>query len=152
MAGRPSRSKIRSYAPRCRSNERSRPSSATSKLYESFMVNSRTRSRPLLGRASSRNLVWNWYQICGRSRYERSSWDRTVKISSWVMPRAMSAPLRSLSRNISSPMTSQRPVRCQISAGCMAGRTNSWAPIAVISSRMMSTIFARTRTASGSRE
>ena len=31
------------------------------------MVNSRTRSRPDLGRASSRNFVWNWYQIWGSS-------------------------------------------------------------------------------------
>ena len=31
------------------------------------MVNSRTRSRPDLGRASSRNLVWRWYQSCGSS-------------------------------------------------------------------------------------
>ena len=29
------------------------------------MMNWRTRSRPHLGRGSSRNLVWIWYQICG---------------------------------------------------------------------------------------
>ena len=32
------------------------------------MANSRTRSRPDLGRGSSRNLVWIWYQIWGSSR------------------------------------------------------------------------------------
>ncbi len=29
-------------------------------------MNSRVRIRPALGRGSSRSLVWNWYQICGR--------------------------------------------------------------------------------------
>ena len=32
------------------------------------MANSRTLSRPALGLASSRNLVWMWYQSCGSSR------------------------------------------------------------------------------------
>ena len=32
------------------------------------MANSRTRSRPDLGRGSSRNFHWIWYQSCGRSR------------------------------------------------------------------------------------
>ena len=29
------------------------------------MMNSRVRRMPLLGRASSRSLVWKWYHICG---------------------------------------------------------------------------------------
>ena len=29
------------------------------------MVNSRVRISPAFGRASSRSLVWNWYQACG---------------------------------------------------------------------------------------
>ena len=49
------------------------------------MVNSRTRSSPARGRASSRNFVWNWYQACGSCLCELSSWARTAKISSWVM-------------------------------------------------------------------
>src|SRR6266498_1833501 len=39
------------------------------------MVNSRTRSRPDLGRGSSRSLVWSWYQICGGSREELRATD-----------------------------------------------------------------------------
>jgi hypothetical protein len=108
--------------------------------------------RPAFGRGSSRNLVWNWYQIWGRPRYELSSSASVVKISSCVMPSAMFAPLRSRSRNISSPMTSHRPDFCQISAGCMAGRMNSWPPMRFISSRMTATTLARTRTANGSSE
>ena len=77
---------------------------------------------------------------------------RVETISSCVMPRAMSAPLRSLRRNISSPMTSQRPLRCHTSAGCMIGIRISWAPILFISSRMIAMTFSRTRTASGSSE
>jgi len=49
-------------------------------------------------------------------------------------------------------MIAKRPLRCQISAGCMTGITNSWAPIRFISSRMMPMTFSRTRTASGSSE
>ena len=40
--------------------DRSRPASSTSKEYESFITNSRPRSRPARGRASSRYLVWIW--------------------------------------------------------------------------------------------
>ena len=116
------------------------------------MVNSRTRSRPARGRGSSRSLVWNWYQTCGSCLCDRSSWASTAKISSCVMPSASRAPLRSVSRNISSPITSHRPLRCQISAGCMIGSSTSWPPMPFISSRMMSMILARTRTASGSSE
>jgi hypothetical protein len=43
------------------------PGQSMSRVYESFMVNSRTRSRPDLGRGSSRNLVCIWYQIWGSS-------------------------------------------------------------------------------------
>jgi hypothetical protein len=63
----PQRRKIFRYASKCRWNDASRPACATSSEYESFIVNSRTRSRPDLGRGSSRNLVWIWYQICGSS-------------------------------------------------------------------------------------
>ena len=42
-------------------------------------------------------------------------------ISSCVMPSARSAPLRSRSRNIASPISSQRPLRSHGSAGCMTG-------------------------------
>ena len=73
-------------------------------------------------------------------------------ISSWVMPRARSAPRRSFSRNISSPISSQRPLVCQSSAGCMTGIRSSWPPIPFISSRMISMTFSRTRWASGSSE
>jgi hypothetical protein len=72
-----------------------------------------------------------------------------VKISSCVMPRPYSPPLRSFSRNMLAPITSQRPDSFQISAGWSAGRKNSWAPIAAISSRMMASIRARVRRASG---
>ena len=77
---------------------------------------------------------------------------RVETISSWVMPSARSAPLRSARRNISSPMSAQRPLRCQTSAGCMTGIRISCAPILFISSRMMPMTFSRTRTASGSSE
>ena len=73
-------------------------------------------------------------------------------ISSCVIPSARSAPLRSLSRNIASPISSQRPLRCQTSAGCITGIRISCAPMRFISSRMMSMTFSRTRTASGSSE
>ena len=116
------------------------------------MVNSRVRMRPAFGRGSSRSFVWNWYHVWGSSRYEFSSVASVDTTSSCVMPRARAAPLRSLSRNISSPMTSQRPLRCQSSAGCMTGIRISWAPILFISSRMMPMTFSRTRTASGSSE
>ena len=68
------------------------------------------------------------------------------------MPSATSAPLRSTSRNISSPIASQRPERFQISAGCSAGSLNSWPPIASISARTIRVIFWHTRCPSGSSE
>ena len=77
---------------------------------------------------------------------------RVATISSWVMPRARSAPLRSLSRNISSPISSQRPLLRHSSAGCMTGIRISCAPIAFISSRMIPMTFSRTRWPSGSSE
>ena len=116
------------------------------------MANSRTRSNPDLGRGSSRNFHWIWYQIWGRSRYDANSREMVAKTSSWVMPRAMSAPLRSVRRNISSPMDSQRPDFCHTEAGCMAGNRNSWPPIASISWRMISPTFWCTRQPSGSME
>src|SRR5205814_224389 len=74
------------------------------------MTNSRVRSTPERGRASSRSFVWIWYQICGRSRYDRISRAAShAMTSSCVMARHMSRSLRSLSRNISGPMASQRP-------------------------------------------
>ncbi len=95
------------------------------------MVNSRTRSRPARGRASSRNLVWNWYQACGSCLWEFSSWARIAKISSCVAARTFTAPLWSTSRNMTSAQVSQRPLRRQISSGCMVGSSSSWAPIRV---------------------
>ncbi len=67
------------------------------------MMNSRVRSTPDLGRGSSRNFVWKWYQIWGSCRYERSSLASSVKISSWVGDRQRSVPRRSLSLKSSSP-------------------------------------------------
>jgi hypothetical protein len=49
-------------------------------------------------------------------------------------------------------MISQRPLRSQISAGCMSGSRTSCAPIPFISCRMISMTLDRTRTASGSSE
>ena len=116
------------------------------------MVNSRVRISPARGRGSSRNFVWNWYQACGSCLCEFSSVARTAKISSCVMASASRAPFRSVSRNISSPMISQRPLRSQISAGCMSGSSTSCAPIWFISCRMISMTLDRTRTAIGSSE
>lgn len=49
------------------------------------MMNSRPRSRPARGRASSRYLVWIWYRYAGRSLYEEyRSFTRSVNISSCV--------------------------------------------------------------------
>ena len=69
--------------------------------------------------------------------------------SSWVMASAMSAPLRSLKRNSSPPMASQRPDCCQISAGLMTGMSISWQPMAFISSRITAAIFCITRQPAG---
>jgi hypothetical protein len=115
------------------------------------MVNSRTRSRPARGRGSSRNLVWNWYHTCGSCLCDFSSPASSAKISSWVTLSTLTAPLWSVTRNMTSDIVSQRPLRCQISAGCMVGSSTSCPPIRFISSRMMPMILARTRTASGSR-
>ena len=54
----PQRAKIFRYASKWRWNAASSPDYARSSEYESFIVNSRTRSTPDLGRGSSRNLVW----------------------------------------------------------------------------------------------
>jgi len=116
------------------------------------MVNSRTRSSPARGLASSLNLVWNWYHDCGSCLCEFSSWARSVKISSFVTASTFSPPLWSVSMNITSAMVSVRPLRSQTSFGCMVGTRSSCAPIRFISSRMMSITLARTRTASGSSE
>ena len=116
------------------------------------MVNSRVRSTPAFGRGSSRSLVWIWYHICGSSRYDSSSVARVETTSSWVMPRARSAPRRSLSLNSSSPISSQRPLSSHSSAGCMTGIRISWAPIRFISSRMIPMTLSRTRWPSGSIE
>ena len=67
------------------------------------MMNSRVRRIPLLGRGSSRSLVWMWYQICGRSRYERISrlaWK--VTHSSWDNASAYGLPEESSSLNSAS--------------------------------------------------
>jgi hypothetical protein len=83
----PSRSKMLMYACRCRSYERCRPSSSMSNEYESFMMNSRPRSTPARGRASSRYLFWIWYRNSGRSLYEEyMSFTTSANISSWVGP------------------------------------------------------------------
>ena len=65
------------------------------------------------------------------------------------MASAMSAPLRSLRRNSSPPMASQRPLSCQISAGCSTGMSISWQPMASISSRMISSILRIKRQPAG---
>ena len=116
------------------------------------MENSRTRSSPDLGRGSSRNFHWIWYQICGSARYDEISRAISAKTSSWVIPNARSACLRSCSRNISKPMVSQRPERCQSDAGCMAGSRNSWAPISSMPSRTIRSTLLCTRSPSGSSE
>ncbi len=64
----PQREKMRSYASACLRNETSSPAVSTSNEYESFIVNSRPRRTPDLGRGSSRNFVPIWYQICGSWR------------------------------------------------------------------------------------
>ena len=46
-------------------------------------------------------------------------------------------------------MASQRPLSCQISAGCMTGMSISWQPMASISSRMICSIFCMTRQPAG---
>src|SRR5215212_4274467 len=61
MVGIPHRAKILKYALWSVLYCWSRPPSSLSRLYASFMVNSRARIRPALGRGSSRNLVWIWY-------------------------------------------------------------------------------------------
>ena len=115
------------------------------------MTNSRVRSTPERGRASSRSFVWIWYQICGRSRYDRISRAAShAMTSSWVMARHMSRSFRSLSRNISGPMASQRPLSRQISAGCRTGMLISCPPMAFISSRMIRFTRSSTRWPSGS--
>jgi hypothetical protein len=127
----------------------SSPASSTSAV-ESFITNSRVRSTPLLGRASSRSFVWSWYQIWGRSRYDRRSCAASqVMVSSCVMARHRSRPPRSFRRNISSPMASHLPVCCQTSAGFSTGMATSCPPMAFISSRMMRLIFSMTRMPSG---
>ena len=55
----------------------------------------------------------------------RARW--MVMTSSCVMPRHRSRPKRSFSRNMLSPMTSQRPDSCQTSAGFSAGSSISCA-------------------------
>ena len=116
------------------------------------MANSRTRSRPDLGRGSSRNFHWIWYQIWGSDRYDLISLAISLNTSSWVIPRARSASLRSWSRNISGPTESQRPERCQIDAGCMAGSRNSCAPISSMPWRTMFSTLSCTRSPRGSSE
>src|SRR5215211_6749486 len=65
MAGIPHRAKILKYALWSVLYCWSRPLSSLSRLYASFMVNSRARIRPARGRGSSRNLVWIWYTSLG---------------------------------------------------------------------------------------
>ena len=105
-----------------------------------------------MGRGSSRNFHWIWYQICGSDRYEAISLAISLNTSSWVMPRARSASLRSRSRNISGPTDSQRPERCHSDAGCMAGSRNSCAPISSMPWRTMFSTLSCTRSPSGSSE
>ena len=113
-------------------------------------MNSRTRSRPPLARGSSRSLVWIWYQLCGRSRYERISCAACqVTISSWVMPSTKSRPARSLSRNCS--VSGYRPVVCQISAGWRIGIDSSCAPMRSISSLRIASMRRMTRSPNGMR-
>jgi len=61
-------------------------------------------------------------------------------ISSCVMARHSSAPLRSFRRNMVSPMLAQRPLSAHTSIGFSAGRCISW-PMVSISSRTMATIL-----------
>src|ERR1017187_107954 len=57
----------------------------------------------------------------------------------------LARPKRSLSWNMLSPMMSQRPDSCQISAGFSAGRYISWAPMAPISSLTIRWILSSDR-------
>jgi len=66
--GSPQRRKMVRYAWYCARYRAARPAASTSKLYASFMTNSRTRIRPARGRGSSRNFVWSWNTIRGRWR------------------------------------------------------------------------------------
>ncbi len=58
-----------------------------------------------------------------------------VMISSWVMPRQRSAPLRSLRRNMLSPMPVQRPLSTHGSLSRIAGSKELLADLVDISSR-----------------
>jgi len=103
----------------------------------SFMVNWRTRSSPDFGLGSSRNLPefgTDLRQLLVAAQLFCDS----VMISSWVMPRQSSAPLRSLRRNILSPMVAQRPL-CSMVFG-RSGQIKFW-PIWSISSRTMAMIL-----------
>ena len=111
-------------------------------------MNSRTRSMPLFGRGSSRSFVWIWYQLWGRSRYERISRAACqVTISSWVMPSTILRPPRSSRRNCSA--RPYLPVASHISAGCITGIRSSCAPMRFISSRMMASTRWMTRSPMG---
>jgi hypothetical protein len=83
---------------------------------------------------------------------EFSSFASRAKISSCVTLSTLTAPLWSVTRNITSSIDSQRPLVCHTSAGCIVGSSTSCAPIAFISCRMIPMTLARTRTASGSSE
>ena len=82
------------------------------------MMNSRPRSSPARGRASSRYFVWIWYSVSGRSLYElHRSPTSSVNISSWVGASSRSLPRRSASRNRFGPYSTQRPVASYGSRG-----------------------------------
>ena len=146
-ASTPQRSKIRWYASRFFSKLASEPSSSRSNEYASFMMNSRTRSRPPRGRGSSRSLTEKWYQSCGSSLYERISRAWNVNVSSCVSGRTNRRPLRSVRWKISGILS--RPVASQSSTGVSTGISISWPPIASISSRMICSTFRWTRQPSG---
>ena len=75
-----------------------KPSSSRSNEYASFMMNSRTRSRPPRGRGSSRSFVWKWYQSCGSSLYDWISRAWKVAVSSCVTGRMKRRPRAVLER------------------------------------------------------
>ena len=125
---------------------------STSKEYASHMRNSRPRSRPKRGRASSRNFVWIWYTVSGSWRYESTSAATVVvTTSSWVTPSTKRPPRasRTMAGSASLPNFAARPERSHSSYGLSAGIRSSCIPAASSSSRMSAETLWSTLVPSG---
>ena len=116
------------------------------------MVNSRTRSRPARGRASSRNLVWNWYHTCGSCLCDlqllgEQREDLLVGHAEHVhRALVVGDPEHDVAHRF--PAAAALPDLRRVHGR----QQHLLAAERFISSRMMSMILARTRTASGSSE